>query len=282
MSDLRIEPTGATLGAIVTGIDLANLDPAEWAEIEPAFHEYAVLIFPGQHLTDVAQTTFGARFGELAIDFLPFSNQRADGSLRDPDDSLMKLLKGNEGWHTDSSFMSLSAKASILSARKVPRSGGETEWADMRAAYDALDSETAPGSRSSTHTTLSTTRSCSSAKRRRRPRTALQSSARRATHHAARRIRAQPTPCNPRTRRCGLSSRSTPSRGDPRCTSDGTLTGSPDSSLASPRRSSTTSSTLRADRPASTSTVGSRGTSSSGTTAACSTGHCRGTPPSPA
>ena len=74
MSDLRIEPTGATLGAIVTGIDLANLDPAEWAEIEPAFHEYAVLIFPGQHLTDVAQTTFGARFGELAIDFLPFSN----------------------------------------------------------------------------------------------------------------------------------------------------------------------------------------------------------------
>ena len=142
MSDLRIEPTGATLGAIVTGIDLANLDPAEWAKIEPAFHEYAVLIFPGQHLTDVAQTAFGARFGELAIDFLPFSNQRADGSLRDPDDSLMKLLKGNEGWHTDSSFMSLSAKASILSARKVPRSGGETEWADMRAAYDALDSET--------------------------------------------------------------------------------------------------------------------------------------------
>ena len=74
MSDLRIEPTGATLGAIVTGIDLANLDPAEWAKIEPAFHEYAVLIFPGQHLTDVAQTAFGARFGELAIDFLPFSN----------------------------------------------------------------------------------------------------------------------------------------------------------------------------------------------------------------
>ena len=54
----------------------------------------------------------------------------------------MRLFRGNEGWHTDSSFQPVSAKASILSARKVPSQGGETEWADMRAAYDALDAAT--------------------------------------------------------------------------------------------------------------------------------------------
>ena len=53
----------------------------------------------------------------------------------------MGLLKGNEGWHTDSSYMPVSAKASMLSAHVVPRMGGTTEWADMRAAYDALSDE---------------------------------------------------------------------------------------------------------------------------------------------
>jgi alpha-ketoglutarate-dependent taurine dioxygenase len=51
----------------------------------------------------------------------------------------MQVMMGNEGWHTDSSYMRLSAKASVLSAHVVPAHGGETEWADMRAAYDALD-----------------------------------------------------------------------------------------------------------------------------------------------
>src|SRR5262249_49839237 len=61
--------------------------------------------------------------------------------IRPPDGTVMQMLRGNEGWHTDSSYMPLSAKASILSAHVVPSVGGETEWADMRAAYDALDDE---------------------------------------------------------------------------------------------------------------------------------------------
>ena len=101
--------------------------------------------FPGQHLTDAEQMAFGTRFGELSIESLPFSNRRDDGTLRDGKDPLMRLFQGNEGWHTDSSFQPVSAKASILSAREVPSSGGETEWADMRAAYDALDAETRVG-----------------------------------------------------------------------------------------------------------------------------------------
>jgi alpha-ketoglutarate-dependent taurine dioxygenase len=78
----------------------------------------------------------------LSIETLVFTNCTPDGGLLPPDDPLMRHLAGNEGWHTDSSFQARAAKASLLSARRVPASGGETEWADMRAAYDALDDDT--------------------------------------------------------------------------------------------------------------------------------------------
>ena len=144
---LTITPTGATLGAIVTGVDLATLDDTGWTDIERAFHSHAVLIFPGQHLSEAAQISFGRQFGiieHLVADreIVPISNQRAEGTLLKDDEYGMQLLRGNEGWHTDSSYMPLAAKASVLSARVVPSAGGQTEWADMRAAYDALDEVT--------------------------------------------------------------------------------------------------------------------------------------------
>ena len=67
------------------------------------------------------------------------SNRTVDGQLLGPGDPMADILRGNEGWHTDSSFKRVSAKASILSAREVPADGGETEWADMRAGYQALE-----------------------------------------------------------------------------------------------------------------------------------------------
>jgi alpha-ketoglutarate-dependent taurine dioxygenase len=147
VSGVRIEPIDATLGATVTGLRLAALDDAAWAEIEAAFLEHALLIFPGQHLSSDEQVAFGRRFGEIehifaGLDLVPISNQRRDGSLLDDDEPAMQIMRGNEGWHTDSSYMPLAAKASILSAHVVPPEGGETEWADMRAAWDALDEPT--------------------------------------------------------------------------------------------------------------------------------------------
>lgn len=139
---VTVTPTTATLGATVTGPRLGRLTASQWRAIEAAFHDHAVLIFPGQHLSDDQQMAFGARFGELSIESLSFGNQRDDGTLRDANDPLMRLFRGNEGWHTDSSFQPVSAKASILSARTVPAEGGETEWADMRAAFEALDGQT--------------------------------------------------------------------------------------------------------------------------------------------
>ena len=142
-----VKPTHATVGAIVTGVDLTHLDAATWAAVERAFHMHGVLIFPGQHLSDHAQIEFGRRFGnieQLVADreIVPISNQRADGTLLKDDEYGMQIMRGNEGWHTDSSYMKLAAKASVLSAHVVPSKGGETEWADMRAAYDALDDAT--------------------------------------------------------------------------------------------------------------------------------------------
>lgn len=143
-----VESLDATLGAVVTGVSLGDLGDREWALVADAFAEYALLVFPGQHLDDDHQRAFGERFGELDVlvrdrgGTVAITNQRADGSVVPSDHRALAVMRGNEGWHTDSSYMPVSAKASVLSARVIPGSGGETEWADMRAAYDALDAET--------------------------------------------------------------------------------------------------------------------------------------------
>lgn len=148
-----MEPTvtrlDATLGAAITGIDLAALDGAGWRLVEDAFHEHALLVFPGQDLSEEAQIAFASRFGDIEIlrgeteqKAVAISNENPDGSVVGPEAHRYKNLRGNEGWHTDSSYMPLAAKASVLAAQIVPAAGGETEWADMRAAYDALDADT--------------------------------------------------------------------------------------------------------------------------------------------
>jgi alpha-ketoglutarate-dependent taurine dioxygenase len=140
-TSLRIEPLPATLGARVEGVRLADLDDPTWAAIEDAFHTWALLVFPGQHLGDDEQLAFARRFGSLepGLELVAISNVTPEGEIRPVDGPIMHTIRGNEGWHTDSSYMPRAAKASMLSARVVPSSGGETEWADMRAAYDDLE-----------------------------------------------------------------------------------------------------------------------------------------------
>lgn len=144
---LKIEPTDATLGAIITGVTLAKLEDTDWKKIEDAFLKFAILVFPKQHLSDDAQIAFATRFGEIeqlvaGKNITPISNQRSDGSLSKDRKHHMQIMRGNEGWHIDSSYMPLAAKASVLSARAVPSVDGQTEWADMRAAYEALEQQT--------------------------------------------------------------------------------------------------------------------------------------------
>jgi alpha-ketoglutarate-dependent taurine dioxygenase len=144
---MRITPLPSTLGATVDDVDLADLDDRTWTEIEDAFHMYAVLVFPAQQLSTEDQTAFARRFGPIeelftGYESVPISTVDGSGAVLAPDHPIMQTVRGNQGWHTDSSYMPVSARASMLSAKVVPDEGGETEWADMRAAYDALDDET--------------------------------------------------------------------------------------------------------------------------------------------
>ncbi len=140
----RVEPLDASFGAVVTGLRLADLDEAAWRALHATWLEHALLVFPGQHLTRDEQVAFARRFGALEFDIAPISNVKPDGTLRveDTADDVVKILKGNMGWHADSTYMPLQAKGAVFSAEVVPTIGGHTGWADMRAAYDALDPAT--------------------------------------------------------------------------------------------------------------------------------------------
>jgi alpha-ketoglutarate-dependent taurine dioxygenase len=144
MKTEKLEPT---LGAVIRELNLCALTSAEWDKIYQQFLEHAVLIFPEQHLSKKEQEGFAIRFGEIehlteGAKTTAITNKTPKGVFYDVDSEWTKLLKGNEGWHTDSSYMSLTAKSSILSAHVVPEKGGETQWADMRSAYDELDDRT--------------------------------------------------------------------------------------------------------------------------------------------
>jgi len=146
-STLKIEPLDVTLGAVVTGLKLPELDETTFDKLYATWLEYGLLVFPEQHLTKDEQLEFGRLFGEVDIN-MPLSNiVRPDGTRIDEedghgDDEMIRLLKGNEFWHCDATYRPVQTRGSVLSARVVPSDGGETEWADMAAAYDALDSGT--------------------------------------------------------------------------------------------------------------------------------------------
>lgn len=140
-SKIQIEALpGLTLGATVRGLSLRTgeddlEDPEVWELVRQAFLDYGMLVFPGQvDLTQECRDRFSRRFGPLDHR-LTISNIRKDGSL-------IAAPPVTEGWHTDMNFAPVSLLASTLYAENVPAQGGETGFADMQAAYDALDEAT--------------------------------------------------------------------------------------------------------------------------------------------
>jgi len=149
---MKIVPARATLGATVTDLDLGQLNERESARIIDAWHRYGVLVFPRQYLDDEGHIAFSRLFGKLerllttAIEdsrpeIFRVGNVRPDGTIDETDGAYTALNKGNQNWHTDSSYKRITSKASALRAKTLPTSGGETQFADMRAAYEALDDE---------------------------------------------------------------------------------------------------------------------------------------------
>jgi len=143
----------------VSGVDLTRpLTPDDAAALDAGINKYAVLVFRDQDLSDEQQMAFTRNFGviedarggnitkpqdkRLAVGMNDVSNLGKDGRPLARDSRQWLFNLGNCLWHSDSSFRPIPAKYSLLSARIVNPKGGNTEFADMRAAYDALDDET--------------------------------------------------------------------------------------------------------------------------------------------
>ncbi|MBN8907307.1 MAG: TauD/TfdA family dioxygenase, partial [Rhodospirillales bacterium] len=138
----------------VSGVDLRQpLDTESVAALEDAINRYAVLVFHDQAISDEQQMAFSRNFGDLETtvrayrkDFTPrldvhmadISNLNERNEVLAASDRRRLNALGNRLWHSDSSFKRIPARFSLLSARAVPDEGGETEFADMRAAWDAL------------------------------------------------------------------------------------------------------------------------------------------------
>lgn len=140
---IQVEPLDRTFGAVVRGVSLRDLDDDTSTAIVDAWIEYGLLIFHEQYLTPDEQDAVARRFGDLEFTATPLTNLRRDGSLRvDPDDHFIRSLRGNEGWHHDSTYLPLQATGAVFSAEIIPSDGGATGFADMRAAYEAFDAAT--------------------------------------------------------------------------------------------------------------------------------------------
>jgi alpha-ketoglutarate-dependent 2,4-dichlorophenoxyacetate dioxygenase len=147
---ITIRPLHTLFCAEIGGVDTgAPMDDGVFAEIRAAFEEYSVLVLHDQSLDDPRQIAFSRRFGLLetagkanpatGTHFARQSNLDIDtGAVIPPEDRRMIYQKGNYLWHSDSSFKPMNSLCSLLSARIVPPEGGNTEFASMRAAYDAL------------------------------------------------------------------------------------------------------------------------------------------------
>jgi alpha-ketoglutarate-dependent 2,4-dichlorophenoxyacetate dioxygenase len=154
---MTVYPVTEDFAAEIGDIDLSKpLSAAQRAEVEAAFNRYAVLIFPDQELTIEQHLDFARTFGPLETTIhavrsdaqLRLRPEIADVSNLSPGDAIWaensrkRMFEiANRMWHTDSSFKRVPAKASLLYARSIPPVGGQTEYADMRAAYDALPAE---------------------------------------------------------------------------------------------------------------------------------------------
>jgi len=155
---ITVQPVTPNFAAEVGDVDLGQpLSTDDVAAIKAAFTRYAVLVFPDQTFSDESHLDFARHFGpletsvfairqdhkmRLAAHMADVGNLDAEDRILKADDRIRLYQLGNRLWHTDSSFKPLPAYCSILHGRSIPPIGGHTEFADLRAAYDALPEAT--------------------------------------------------------------------------------------------------------------------------------------------
>ena len=146
---LEVKRLGNTFFAEVRGVDLRReISDNVYNAINKAMLDHGVLLFPDQPVSDAEQERFSKGFGPLEVTFedpeyyvAHLSNLNQDGSMRSADSRKSTFLRANQQWHSDSTMFQAPAKYSFLSAHAVAPEGGETEWADMQGAWDALTRE---------------------------------------------------------------------------------------------------------------------------------------------
>jgi taurine dioxygenase len=148
---MDIQPISKVMGAEVRGVDLSRpLDDAAFGEILHAFHRHMLLVFPAQQIDAAQQVAFSRRFGELQVHVLDQYRHPQHAEIfvqSNVDRKTGKTTgthpdKGSLVWHSDLSFLPRPALATTLYGIEVPDEGGDTLFADMCAAYDALDQDT--------------------------------------------------------------------------------------------------------------------------------------------
>ena len=157
---ITVKPVTPDFVAAISGLDLAQpLKSADRDAIEAAINRYAIVVFHDQKLTDEQQIDFARHFGPIqasaqkarhtGIKHRLASSEIADISNLDGDSNVLEANSkrrldwlANRLWHTDASFRAVPGALSMLYAHVVPDEGGDTEFADLRAAYDALPTKT--------------------------------------------------------------------------------------------------------------------------------------------
>lgn len=147
---VTITNLGEHIGARVEGIDVASpIDDDTATTVRQALFKHSVLVFNDQPITDEQHVAFTERLGTLQMTMVtdPYggggpinriSNVDEDGEIIPPDDDRSLYQAGNTLWHSDGAFKPVPLRASLLSAKVIPLEGGETEYASLRAAYNAL------------------------------------------------------------------------------------------------------------------------------------------------
>jgi len=148
---VKIIPLGPGFAAELPGVTLAEISANDdaYREVRAAFEQYSVLVFRGQEVSDELQIAFSRRFGPLEVTHVAsqgagshlviLSTIGKDGKVVPADHRLALRNKANQLWHADSTFKSVPALASVLSARIIPEHGGETEFVSTRIAWDRLE-----------------------------------------------------------------------------------------------------------------------------------------------
>jgi len=146
----ELQPISGGFGAIITGIDLrGSASPAQAKFIRGAFLDYHLLVIRDQQLTKPQMAEFAALFGEVEGNVF----RKPDGSTMEPVHDISNLdaagrpaenpfLKSNYYWHTDKAYLPIPALLTMLHALELPKTGGDTQFADMTRAYAQLPSVT--------------------------------------------------------------------------------------------------------------------------------------------